>query len=69
MRARTRDRGEETWRARHGFLGSQHKRERGNAKFVFCPRRGRGQFSACGRPPRSCTFWRGKESERACVPV
>lgn len=69
MRARTRDRGEETWRARRWFLGSRHQRERGNAKFVFARGGERGQFSACGRPQPWFKFWWGKESKRARVRV
>lgn len=67
VRARTRDRGEETWRARRWFLGSQHQRERGNAKFVFA-RGGKGGSSRpAGGLHRRSNFGGGRRaSARVC---
>lgn len=64
MREHARDPGKETWPARRRFLGSQHKRERGNAKSVFCPRWGRGQIS--GGPESLLVFGRGRARARVC---
>ncbi|XDB53789.1 hypothetical protein AB1E18_007304 [Capra hircus] len=58
-RARARDRGKETWRARRWFLGSQHSRERGNAKFVSA-RSEEGRLSGPAGGPESRSDFGGE---------
>lgn len=65
LRERARDRGKETWRARRWFLGSQHKRERGNAKFVFA-RAGKRADLGLREAPRVVQILVG-EGERVCA--
>lgn len=67
VRERARDRGKETWRARRWFLGSQHERERGNAKFVFfLPAAGKGADRPAGGPERRSDFGGGGRAS-VCV--
>lgn len=47
------------------ILTQARKRKR---QICFCPRRGRGQISACGKPQESLKFGWRKESECARVP-
>lgn len=64
---RARDRGKETWRARRWFLGSQHKRERGNTKFVFARGGEGGRSRPAGSPKSRSNFGGGRRaSVRVC---
>ena len=65
-RARARDRGKETWRARRWFLGSQHSRERGNAKFVSA-RSEEGRLSGPAGGPESRSDFGGERRTSVCV--
>lgn len=64
--ARARDQGKETWRARCWFLGSQHQRERGNAKFVFARGGAGGRSRSAGGPESRSDFGRGRKAS-VCV--